>query len=531
MISARRINKCFQWATALACAGMLAACQSKPDPVLVPVVSAPVGVISGLAMADKAEGGVFLGVPFAAAPTGNLRWKPPQPLTASSEGAPYEATSYAPACIQGDYIVSWYAGLIDSFGGDPEGAARPVSESEDCLHLNVWTPDLTPENPLPVMVWIHGGSFMGGWSYEPNYEGARLSEEGVIVVSLAYRLGALGFIGPDAHDTDAPVNFGLMDQIAGLKWVKENIRAFGGDPENITVFGESAGASSVGTLMTMPDAEGLFQRAISQSGGFEFLPAQQRSDVSSAFLSLSASLAAQGLTPITASAEQILEASNTVLADYDFGPVVDGDVIAAQPSDLLDEGKITAVDLMIGTNQDEWLMYLDPATPEEDMAGWKARYPEAVLQLDALVERYGLPGALDRVETAIQMRCPGQRLADAVAARGSPVYIYEFNRVRAGAEEAGLGSYHGAELPYVFGTHDAWIPTNEADIEISDFMREAWAQFAKTGSPEKSTQHDWPEYGATGLALRIDEERSTGRPVSEELCAVLGPDQMTEAEQ
>lgn len=509
----------------MALLGLVAACASPVANDNLPEVVATDATYQGLSWPEFENGGIFRGIPFAAPPTGSLRWQPPQPL--HKGGKPVVATHYAPACIQGDYIVDWYASLIESFGGDPETAARPHGESEDCLYLNIWSPDATPDADLPVMVWIHGGSYKGGWSYEPNYDGRKLAEQGVIVVSIAYRLGALGFLGPNAAQDDVPINFGTMDQIAALQWVQRNISAFGGDPGNVTIFGESAGASSVGTLIVMPAANGLFERAISQSGGFEFLPRPEREDAAAGFDKLAAALEAFGASPMTASAEQILSASNAALADYDFGPVVDGGLLPQQPADRLAAGKFNAADLMIGTNRDEWLMYLDPATIETDLADWTQTHPAAAPLVEEMTARYGPAATLDQIETAEQMRCPGQALADALSTGSKSVYIYEFNRVRTGAREAGLGSYHGAELPYVFDTHDDWLPTDAIDRRISEFMVRAWAQFARTGNPNGGDGVIWPAYNETGEVLKIDEVREPARPVSENLCAALEATAMT----
>ena len=465
-------------------------------------------------MPGKAEGGRFLGIPFAAPPVGALRWQPPQPVR--NTPGHVKAQSYAPACIQGEYTTAWYAQVIEAFGSAASQAAVPTSESEDCLYLNVWSPDLTPDTPAPVMVWIHGGAYKGGWSYEPNYIGETLSaEHGVVIVSIAYRLGAFGYLGPDAKSDDAPVNFGLMDQIAALEWVQANIAAFGGDPHAVTLFGESAGAASIGTLLTLPQTSGLYQRAISQSGGFEFLPRPDRDEAAAAFDKIAAHLRAAGIPPQDATGPQILSASNAALPGYDFGPVLDGNLLPRQPMESLTDGAINPVDLIIGTNRDEWLMYLDQDTAREDLARWKSDHPEASDLIDSLHAAYGTLGALDRLETAAFMRCPGQTLAKTLATAGRSVYVYEFDRARPGAMEAGLGSYHGSEIPYVFDTHDGWLPTDEADRSLTEFMSRAWTRFAATGHPSP----EWPEFSETGNVLILNETRDTAPPASAALCA------------
>jgi len=213
-------------------------------------VSGPVVLANGEELHGIWEGegnqiAVFKGVPFATPPVGDLRWRAPRPNTPRQ--GPQSAAEFAPGCMQTTYSTDWYARVAAAFGHGPEVAARPLGVSEDCLYLNIWTPELNPEAGLPVMVWVHGGSNKGGWSYEPNYIGTRLAEKGVIVVSIAYRLGAFGFFSHPALDNGEgqPVaNFGWLDGIHAFTWVTEYIRAFGGDPENITAIGESSGAGS-----------------------------------------------------------------------------------------------------------------------------------------------------------------------------------------------------------------------------------------------------------------------------------------------
>lgn len=495
-----------------------AACATAPLPDEAPRVAAHGATFEGLNLPGKAEGGRFLGIPFAAPPVGKLRWQPPQPIQVTPEHV--QARSYAPACIQGDYTTAWYAEVIEAFGSDVSRAAVPKSESEDCLYLNVWSPDLTPDIPAPVMVWIHGGAYKGGWSYEPNYIGETLSaQRDVVIVSIAYRLGALGYLGPDATSADAPVNFGLMDQIAALKWVQANIAAFGGDPHAVTLFGESAGAASIGTLLTLPHSSGLYQRAISQSGGFEFLPLPDRDDAAAAFDKIAAHLRTAGTTPQDATGLQILSASNAALPNYEFGPVLDGNLLKRAPMESLAEGSINPVDLIIGTNRDEWLMYLDQDTAEEDLVRWTSSHPEASDLITKLRNAYGTPGALDRLETAAFMRCPGQSLAKTMSTAGKSVYVYEFNRARSGAIEAGLGSYHGAEIPYVFDTHDVWLPTDEVDRSLTEFMTDAWTRFAAIGHPSP----EWPDFSAGGNVLILNQSRDIAPPTSAALCAQFAP--------
>lgn len=475
------------------------------------------GYLAGVSTGEK--GAVFLGVPFAAAPIGNLRWRPPndvKPWTGVRT-----ATSFAPACVQGSYTTDWYAGVIEDFGSNPALAARPVSESEDCLYLNIWTPNLDGGANLPVMVWIHGGGYSGGWSYEPNYIGEKLAARGVIVVSIAYRLGPFGYFGPDDG-----ANFGLMDQTKALNWVQNNIQSFGGDPENVTIFGESAGAASIGTLMVTPKAEGLFKRAIHQSGGFEFIEQTTSRDMARSFAKLESNLPTAETRAATS--QHVFDISQTALPDQWYTPAQDGDWLPETPASLLEQGKVHAVDLMIGTNVDEWLMYIDTETVDEQIRSWKTRLPDANDLIDELVSDQGEVGALDRLETAHQMRCPGQDLARSVSEKNRAVFFYRFSRVRPSEQGAKIGSYHGAEIPYIFDTHDSWLPTEEPDRILTDQMMSAWVAFASEGDPNAAVS--WPEFGTTGQLLEFGNTIELGLPWDAQLCPHLSAMESVSAE-
>ncbi|WP_158272114.1 carboxylesterase/lipase family protein [Marinicauda salina] len=481
-----------------------------------PVVEIEAGDLEGVAIDDLSRGAVFRGVPFAAPPTGDNRWRAPQPATSWTGVRP--AAEFAPACMQGSHIVDWYRGVAGAFGADPGLVDYPNGVSEDCLYLNVWTPDLEPDAPAPVMVWIHGGSYRGGWSYEPNYRGSALAAEGVVVVSIAYRLGAFGYLAPPGDSYPEGRNFGLLDQIAALEWVQANVAAFGGDPDRVTVFGESAGASSVGTLMTTPAAEGLFHRAISQSGGFEFVEPHDADTADAAFAALAQAL--PDADPRAVSADAILEASEDVLGDHDFGPVVDGTSLPRHQAEAVATGALATVPLMIGTNRDEWFMYIDEDSAEATLADYRRRIGGEI-DIDALVAADGMRGAVDRLETARQMRCPGYRLARRITELGESSYVYLFTRVRPGDEAAAFGAYHGAEIPYVFGTHDAWLPTGERDVVLGDAMRALWVSFAASGEADAGSAPTWPEFGRTGRVLELGDEIDVIAPFDQEICRAL----------
>ncbi|MEQ8435385.1 MAG: carboxylesterase family protein [Oceanicaulis sp.] len=470
------------------------------------------GAVTGLALDGLPDGGAFRGVPFAAPPVGDRRWRAPAPVSPASE--PLDATRFAPACMQTSAITDWYANIAESVGASPDVAPAPNGVSEDCLYLNIWTPDLEPDALAPVMVYIHGGSYTSGWSYEPNYHGEAFAARGVVLVSIAYRLGALGYLAPDAPGATA--NAGLLDQIAALEWVRDNIEVFGGDPDRVTIFGESAGAAAVGALMTAPPARGLFHRAISQSGGFELAAERTRESADSAFQRLADALAGD---PMAAPASEILAAAGEALPGYDYGPVSGVAGLPRSPREAVARGEVAATPLMIGVNRDEWLMYLDREAQDGDLDVWRERIGgRAVDRL--LADAGSVRAALDRLETAALMRCPGRALAAAVVQAGAPVFLYRLDRVRDGAEA--LGAYHGAELPYVFDSHDAWLPTALEDEALGRAMNAAWARFAATGDPNGASGPGWPEYAASGELLIWDLEPRIGAPLDDDLCAPLG---------
>jgi para-nitrobenzyl esterase len=504
------------WFTVVAalCLGLSACAPDAAAPdaaALAPTAVTSSGALTGRALDGAPAGGVFAGVPFAAPPVGARRWRAPAPVEASSE--PLNATSFPPACMQTSAITDWYADVAEGVGAPRNVAAAPAGVSEDCLYLNIWTPDLTPGTPAPVMVYIHGGSYTSGWSYEPNYHGEAFAARGVVLVSIAYRLGAFGYLAPDAPGATA--NAGLLDQIAALEWVRDNIAAFGGDPGRVTIFGESAGAAAVGALITAPPARGLFHRAISQSGGFEMVTERTPQSANEAFQSLAAALDDD---PMDVPAQDILIAAGDALSGYDYGPVLGAAALPVSPWQAIENGDVSPTPLMIGVNRDEWLMYLDPETQDADLAAWRDWAGDEAVDA-VLADAHTIPAALDRLETASLMRCPGRALARAVARSGAPVFMYRLDRVREGADS--LGAYHGAELPYVFDTHDAWLPTTAEDEALGRAMNAAWARFASAGDPNGDGGPSWPEYGASGDLLVWDVEPRAGAPLDIELCAPL----------
>ena len=447
----------------------------------------------------------FLGIPFAQAPIADLRWAPPiaTPMVSEQASQIATATEFAPACLQGPHLANWYKKLVDSFGGD--GGTFPTpSFSEDCLYLNAWSPkpdtSQKTSSPLPVFVFIHGGSNKGGWSYEPNYLGEHLASRGMVVVSIAYRVGALGFF---SHPELKHANFGLLDQIAGLKWIQENISKIGGDPNNVTVAGESSGASNIAYLMASPLAKGLFHRAIHQSGGWamygtdhKVIDDKKGLELATKALGLSADDDIEKLRLL--SSEDLLIQVNEVYKDHDFDPVIDGHSVTQAFAKAAIAGQLNDVDLMIGSNANESRMYLGAG---ETIDSWIAdnlaeRFPNISknIILPNLAKDAQSLEQLDQLATSFNFTCPSMSLAQAKAGFGGQTWFYHFTMQRDGDLGAKMGSYHGAELPYVFNTHDDWLPTSAEDRELTEVLMQYWVAFASTGNPNSAGLPEWRSY-------------------------------------
>ena len=344
------------------------------------------------------------------------------------------------------------------------------------------------------MVWIHGGANVNGWSFEPNYRGRELAARGAVVVSIQYRLGVFGFLAHPSLSAESANgssgNYGILDQIEALRWIRANIGQFGGDPGNVTVFGESAGAGDIAYLLLTPLADGLFHRAISQSGGW---PADQRRTLAeneTQGVGFLASAEIPGIAELRAlPAESLLDlAKEHFQRGYD-DPPVDGWLLPAPPADLLARKAFEPRPVMFGFNADEMLMYVTPTTERWQQALAETPRPDVV---DELLDGLPVPQRLDELESAGQFTCPSIALADGFAAGGAPTYVYRFDRIRSG--EHGIGAYHGAEIPYIFDTHDAWLPTDEDDRRLTRRMMGYWLNFAATGNPNHDGSPVWPRW-------------------------------------
>ena len=516
-------------APAAAAAAPATAVPTGPAPVLEVNGETLVGVASPTPGVDA-----YLGIPFAAPPTGELRWR--APVDFQGRGGRREASAFAPACMQSPRILDWYRGMAERFGASRD-IFPDLAVSEDCLYLNVWAPRERRDEPLPVLVFFHGGSNRSGWSFEPNYHGHRLAAEGVAVVTIAYRLGVFGFFShPELEGERAQANFGLWDQLAALRWVRRHIGAFGGGKSRVTLFGESAGGGNIAALMLSSAARDLFTGAIIQSGGdFGWPGIRPLADEQARGLVLARALDADrppGLEALRrVDAARLLEVAERVFAKHYHAPVVDGAIVTGPLRDQLASNDGPLQRLMIGTNADE---YYSAAQRGAGEAAIDAAVAAAdVLKMPAARAELGstpdAADAIDRLATADSMLCPAQLLAEAVARGRRPVWMYEFTRVREGRPAAELGAYHGAELPYVFGTHDGWLPTSATDLRITRAMMQAWVRFATYGSPDPSAAGlpvggtagpRWPPYGSTELSrvMRFDAEQVMVPPSEPVLC-------------
>lgn len=449
---------------------------------------------------------VFRGVPYAAAPVGDLRWRPPAPHPARP--GKQSARAFGPACVQTDRLVVWEKSIAAAFGTQDKVDAALRDTSEDCLFLNVWTDSLNARSPAPVMVWIHGGSNVNGEGSSPWYDGRVLARRGVVIVTINYRLGVFGFLAhPELSAESAnhvSGNYALLDQLEALRWVKANIRAFGGDPARVTIFGESAGSLDLLTLMTAPASEGLFARAIAESGVPLFamprLPAAEAQGRELARAAGVETIAALRAKP----AAELLQLAGPLTRDgrLSIGPVVDGWLLPDHPGRAFATGKQGRVPLLIGSNARELttLTGLLPAF-ERNLAGyrgWLAQtagpaagrleeiYPATS---DADVQR-----ALVDAFTDLAFTCPSRFAARSMTGIGAPAYLYQFTRVPPGGDA--LGAYHGAELSYVFGSRLPWLPQAAVDGELATLMQRYWVAFATTGKPDAEGLVSWPAHDA-----------------------------------
>ena len=460
---------------------------------------------------------MFLGIPFAVPPINDLRWEKPVAWTPENKKE-ITAKKFRPGCIQNQRIVNWYKRLILDFGGDP-GTFDIPDFSEDCLYLNLWRPRELKNN-LPVIVYIHGGSNKAGWAYEPNYHGHNIANKGFILISIPYRLGVFGFFSHP--DIESP-NLALYDQILALEWIQKYVSLFGGDPSNVTLVGESAGAGGISHLIASPLSKNLFHKAVHQSGGSSFTYPTSVSDVRKLANSFANSFEDPSLKNLkNISAEEILEVSEEVYAGHYFNYVDDGISMIGNLSDTFKSQNVENVDLLIGSNNDEWSLYFDGNV---NIGLWldEETTPEKKIKLLQLLENIKDPvRKMDLLITAKNFVCPSLFMAEELRKKGGKTWVYQFNRVRDNELAKKYGAFHGAELPYVFNTHDEWLPTNETDIKLTREIQSYWLSFAKTGNPNNNDAVLWPEYDSSDdSTLVLDDEIYQRSHESSEICKVM----------
>ena len=468
---------------------------------------------------DEKELFIFRGIPFAEPPVGELRWQSPIPAKQSQV---VDARTFKPACMQDTYTTEWYHDVIESFDQDKSMFQHVESVSEDCLYLNIWTQSIDSSEKKPVMVWIYGGNDVGGWTYEPNYLGQNLAQKDVVVVSIPYRLNIFGFFNHPEMDNQTG-NFGLEDEILALQWVKDNIDQFGGDPDNITLFGESAGGAHVSYHIASPLSEGLFDRGIIQSGGYNLSnPSRLNSldDANKLALETQNKAGALNFNELKQlSSNELLEISNNLYHPYH--PIVDGELIPDDITKIFNEGALNDVDVMIGSNQNEDLLYVDENPTLEDLSKLIQWYhPNKVDEILSILDLSDLRMAMDRFGTNQNTACPSILIARSMAKTGNHVYQYLFAREREGSEK--ILAYHGAEIPYVFNTHDAFLPTTEEDLILTEQMMEYWTEFAKKGTPNSvDNPMTWYEFGEEENYLILDTEVRNDQKLERQFCDIM----------
>jgi para-nitrobenzyl esterase len=470
---------------------------------------------------------VFKGIPYAAPPIKELRWLPPQPVK------PWKGVCQAKNFRE---IAPQNKGILDNI--IPELAVYEP-QSEDCLYLNIWSPGLD-DGHRPVLFWIHGGAFNMGSGSTPVYDGSTLSARGnVVVVTINYRLGPLGFLNLNEvtkGKIPATGNEGLLDQIAALEWVKDNITVFGGDPDNITVFGESAGGMSIGCLLTMPKARGLFRKAILQSGvGNTAVPLEEAIKASQGFLD---TLGLKG-TEVDAlralTVERLLSAQQKLLLKIQkqdpgritiTAPVIDRKTIMELPLNAIEKGTGGNISAIVGCTLEEWKLFsiLEPNLSKLDEAEVFRRcqrlgLPETVRELieayrNARTRRGADTSPLEvfsAIETDFMFRIPGIHVVEALCHFNPRIYSYLFTW-KSPVMDGKLGACHALDIGFVFGTHDNnFCGSGEAADTLARNMQDAWIAFARTGDPSSQSTGPWPPYGdrratmVLGIKCHIEE--------------------------
>ncbi len=447
------------------------------------------GKISG---AKSGDTHIYKGIPFAAPPVGNLRWKAPQAVVPWQDVKP--CTAFGPSPMQADPVPfsMWTEEFIIP--------KKPMSE--DCLYLNVWSSAKKNTESRPVVVWIYGGGFMSGGTAVPLYDGEALAKKGIIVVSINYRVGIFGFFAHPELSAEsghnASGNYGLLDQVAALQWVQQNIAAFGGNPNNVTIMGQSAGSMSVSCLVASPLAKGLFKKAIAQSGAALYFNARNMKDAEQEGQYQQVSLGKLNLEQLrkATTAELLMERSQ-------YGPIIDGYVLPKSVKELFEKGEQNDILLLTGWNQDEGMIF----NPVQDAAAYKANVAHEFKDNAVQVLKY-YPAANDKQAQQSELYLSRDMIfglgnyvwANLQSSQGKKVYVYRFARkVPAYGEYVKYGAFHSGELAYVFNTlalaNRPWQPS---DYKLSETMAHYWVNFIKTGNPNGAGLPRWMNYDAKG---------------------------------
>jgi para-nitrobenzyl esterase len=525
-MAASRVTKVLSYSLVVAAIGAAPAAQSQAPAT----VRVDTGELQGVVAADVLS---FKGIPFAAPPVGELRWRPPQP--AAQWTAVRQATEFGASCMQGRGFgpppgAGARAGAPPAQGTAPAPAPAPPvaapagqAPSEDCLYLNVWRPADPAARNLPVMVWFYGGGFVGGSSSSPNTSGAGFAKQGVILVSLNYRVGRFGFFAFPALSSERPDetkgNYAYMDQIAALQWVRRNIAAFGGNPDNVTIFGFSAGGVSVHSMLASPQARGLFHKAIVESGGSRdsVLTARpMREDgvdpnypVSAETIGIqfARSMGIEGTDQAALaklrglSAEQVLRGApaqpGTNAPSYETTPILDGKLITETAESAYKARRQPRVPLLLGSNSADTAGNRIKAATKDELF---ARFGKWSAQARAAYDPDGstdLATLVSRANDDFGQAEPARFAANAFAANGSPVYLYRFSYVQSALrEKLRAGAPHGGEISYVFGTltdGPGSTPSPE-DLAVSRMAQSYWVNFARTGDPNGAGLPAWPRH-------------------------------------
>jgi para-nitrobenzyl esterase len=470
----------------------------------------------------------YLGIPFAAAPNGPHRFGAPRPPAAW--GGVREAKAFGASAVQPKTHTV-------------PGFAASGARDEDCLFLNVYTPR-ADDRKRPVMVWIHGGAFSYGSGSEALYDGAQLCTRGdVVVVTIHYRLGVLGYAYLSQHGgerVDAPDNRGQLDQIAALRWVRDNIARFGGDPDAVTVFGESAGGAATAALLVMPEAKGLMRRAVCQSGTANMLPSvEAAAAMTDAWLKQLGLSRADDPRLFELPAQALIDAQQAVPGM--FAPVHGVPSLPARPIEALANGVARDVELLLGTNRDEIKLFMPARRAPIDDAALRQGVQAAVgrklaARTDALIATYrasraahGLPAdniaILDAISSDASFRVPAVRTADAHSALQPGTYLYLFTH-ECPARSGALGACHALEIPFVFGlatsaANARFVGEGPAVAALQDAIMDAWLAFARGGAPGRAGEVEWPRYDAREQSTMVLGRQCMVErpPLAEELAA------------